>query len=233
MKDATQLILDLGHRPAFGRGEFLVSASNTDAVAWIDRWPDWPSPTRGLNVFGPSASGKSHLAAVWRARADAAWIDRPIADPMTVPGLLGGHRDVVIDGLDTDWPGEPVLHLYNMVAERKGGVLVLTRRPVVRLALTPADLASRLATLAVVEIEPPDDALITGVMRKLFRDRQLQVGRDVLDYLANRMQRSLAEAARVVDLLDAISLSERRPVTVPLARRVLSADQNNMEERGV
>ena len=41
---AIQLPLDLGHRPALGREDFLVAPSNQGAVAWIDRWPDWPGP---------------------------------------------------------------------------------------------------------------------------------------------------------------------------------------------
>ncbi len=64
-----QLALDLGHRPAYGQGDFLVSDSNADAVAWLDRWPDWPAG--GLALWGPPGCGKSHLVNVWRARSGA------------------------------------------------------------------------------------------------------------------------------------------------------------------
>ncbi|MBM3560518.1 MAG: DNA replication protein, partial [Alphaproteobacteria bacterium] len=64
---ARQLALDLGHRAAFGREDFLVAACNAAAVHWIDLWPGWPAP--GLALWGAPASGKSHLAAVWQARA--------------------------------------------------------------------------------------------------------------------------------------------------------------------
>ena len=40
----TQLPLDLGHRPALGRSDFLVAPSNAAAIGWLDRWPDWPGP---------------------------------------------------------------------------------------------------------------------------------------------------------------------------------------------
>ena len=48
MKAQSQLALDLGHRPAMGREDFLVTPSNALAVAWIDRWPDWPGPALAL-----------------------------------------------------------------------------------------------------------------------------------------------------------------------------------------
>ena len=54
---------------AMGREDFLVSPSNADAVAWIDRWPDWPGPA--LVIVGPPGSGKTHLGQVWRQQAGA------------------------------------------------------------------------------------------------------------------------------------------------------------------
>ena len=39
----SQLPLDLGHRPALGGDDFLVAPSNEAAVAWLDRWPQWPA----------------------------------------------------------------------------------------------------------------------------------------------------------------------------------------------
>ena len=68
-----QLILDLGHRPALGREDFLVAPANQTAVAWIDRWPDWPGPVLALS--GPPGCGKSHLLQVWRAMSGAREID--------------------------------------------------------------------------------------------------------------------------------------------------------------
>ncbi len=62
-----QLALDFGHRPALGREDFLVAPCNEDAVAWIDRWPDWPGPA--LVIHGPAGCGKTHLARVWRRRS--------------------------------------------------------------------------------------------------------------------------------------------------------------------
>ena len=97
-----QMILDLGHRSAFGRSDFLVSGCNAEAAAWIDRWPDWPSPLRGLAIFGPPECGKTHLGAVWRRASGAVAVE---AAALTVDGLpetLGdarhaGDQQVVAD----------------------------------------------------------------------------------------------------------------------------------------
>ena len=39
-----QLPLDLAHREARSRDDLVVGPSNAEAVALMDRWPDWPAP---------------------------------------------------------------------------------------------------------------------------------------------------------------------------------------------
>ncbi len=46
-----QLPLDLGHRPALGRADFLGAPCNAEALAWLDRWPNWPATA--LALHGP------------------------------------------------------------------------------------------------------------------------------------------------------------------------------------
>ena len=65
----TQLILDLGHRPALGEADFLVAPCNQAAIQWLDRWPDWPAPA--LTLHGPTGCGKTHLARVFAVRSQA------------------------------------------------------------------------------------------------------------------------------------------------------------------
>ncbi len=83
------------------------------------------------------------------------------------------------------------------------------------------DLASRLTAAPAVEIGPPDDVLIGAVMVKLFHDRQLRVGEDVIRFLLARMERSFDAVRAIVAALDRSALAARRNITVPLARDVL------------
>ena len=215
---ARQLVLDLPHRPALGRGDFLVAPSNEAAVAWIDRWPDWPAT--GLALFGPTGSGKSHLAAVWQARSGAA-----VLTPEALrQGRVDARSCVYEDGeaaLADRAAAEALFHLYNRVAARGGHVLLTGTAPPARWPVALPDLGSRLRALPAAEIKPPDDAMLAGLFAKLFRDRQLAVPGEVILYLVHRIERSGEAVARAVDALDRASLAERRPITLPLARAAL------------
>jgi len=218
-----QLPLDLAHRPALGRDDFLVAPANAEAAAWIDRWPNWPAPA--LCVFGPAGCGKTHLGEVWRARSDAPSIaarDLAGGDPSA---LIGRGGLVVEDA--TDAAGMPdaersLFHLYNIARETNAALLLLSREPPARAAFRLPDLVSRLRAAPAVGIAPPDDELLAALLVKLFADRRLRPGHEVIAYLLGHMERSAETARSLVADLDRASLAERRPVTVPLAREVLA-----------
>lgn len=86
------------------------------------------------------------------------------------------------------------------------------------------DLASRLGAFAVARLEPPDDALLSAVLVKLFADRQIAVDPDLIAYLLARMERSFAAAEALVVRLDRAGLARRRPVTARLAADILRAE---------
>lgn len=218
-----QLPLDLGHRPALGREDFLVAPSNELAVAWIDRWPDWPEPT--LALHGPPGAGKTHLLRVWRAASKAAEMHGSALAETEPPALLGQASACALDAADLV-AGRPeaerrLFHLYNLIRERGGQLMLAGRSAPVRWPVALPDLRSRLATVPAVALEPPDDALIEAVLIKLFADRQLLVGAEIVSYLVLRMERSFSAARELVAALDAAALAEQRRVTIPLVRQVL------------
>jgi len=217
---ALQLPLDLGHRPALGGEDFLVAPANADAIAWMDRWPDWRGP--GLVLYGPAGCGKTHLAHVWQARTQAPLVRA--ADLGEEPrAILGGRRVCVVEEASA-CAETALLHLYNVLAERKGHLLLTDREPPARWPGQLADLRSRLLTLPAVRMGVPDDQLFAAVLVKLFGDRQIDVSEEVVAYLLNRIERSFAVARKLVGELDTAALARHRRITVPFVREILGGE---------
>ena len=214
-----QRTLDWGVRPALGREDFLVAPCNEAAVAWLDRWPDWPGPA--LVIHGPPRSGKSHLAEVWRRRSSAEAV-KASALAQAVTGAGDAPAALVVDGLAAPLDERALLHTYNGVAERGGHLLLTALAPPALWPLTLPDLVSRLRLAPEAAIGLPDDALLAALVVKLFADRQIAVTPEVPAYVVPRIERSFEAVARLVERLDRAALAEGRPVTVPLARRVLA-----------
>ena len=223
---ARQLTFDLDVREARGREDFLVSSCNADAAAWIDRWPDWPEPLRGLALVGATGSGKSHLGDVWRSQSGAERFVGGQFSALSIRERMGQASSAVIDISEEIGHEEALLHLYNIVAERGGSVLILSRIAPTRLPLRLPDLASRLATLPVALLREPDDALLAGVLAKHFADRQLNVREEVLTFLINRMPRSFEAAKRLAERIDLLALEEKKAVSLAHARQAIADEED-------
>ncbi|HEX8663197.1 MAG TPA: hypothetical protein VF744_04125 [Beijerinckiaceae bacterium] len=229
MPDAPkQLTLDLPLDPRFGREDFLVSPSNERAYGLIERWPDWPDTV--LLLEGPKGSGKSHLASIWATEAHGWTVDAFEVTMERVPHLISNGA-LVIEDLDRGGADEPALfHLLNLARERGAFVVLTTSAPVAELHIRTPDLKSRLRLAPSVSLDSPDDALLRAVLVKLFVDRQLVVDTTVVDFLALRIERSLAAAAETVAALDREALSRGRRITRPMAAELLAGAAGTEEE---
>lgn len=222
-----QLTLELPLEPRFGREDFLVSPSNERAYALIERWPDWPDTI--LLLEGPKGSGKSHLAAIWAAQSHGWTVDAFEVGTDRVPHLVSNGA-LVIEDLHSAGGDEPALfHLLNLARERRAYVLITTAVAVGELPIRTPDLKSRLRLAPSVSLDPPDDALLRAVLVKLFIDRQLVVDTTVVDFLALRIERSLAAAAEAVAALDREALSRGRRITRPMAAELVGRETGSVD----
>ena len=212
-----QLAFPMPPRTALGRDDLMVGASNADAVALLDGWRTWPEAR--LALVGPEASGKSHLAAIWAGEAGARILSAAALRAEAAPDLAEGP--VCVEDADRGVDEAALFHLWNACA-RTGSPLLLTgRMPAAEWDVALPDLASRLRSLTPARIGPPDDAMLSVLLVKLFADRQIAVRPALIGWLLLRMERSHAAARRVVDRLDRAALERGEAVDLRLARDLL------------
>ena len=219
-----QLPLDLPIRSSEHYGDFIISDCNNIAAQWIDRWPDWVGQVRALNIAGPEASGKSHLAAVWQAKSGAMMLGDLDKD---LKGL-GSALHFVIDLGIVSLGETGLFHLFNHIRDIGGSMLIISTQPVARMAWQIPDLASRMRAVNLTMIDGPDDRLLHALLHKNFVERQLYAPENVLQYLVARMERSFSAARDVVVRMDRLSLANRSQITLSLARSVMETRQDDL-----
>ncbi len=229
---ARQLTLELALAPGFGAEDFFVSGSNESAYAMMERWPAWPDPV--LLILGPAGSGKSHLGAIWAARAGAKALAAAALAGADVEALAAAGPLLLEDLEELGAAQTQLFHLLNLMRERGSALVLTAKRPPDAWGLHIADLLSRLRLAPCVEIGGPDDALMRAVLVKLMIDRQLVVDMRVVDYAALRLERSLEAARSFVEALDREALSRKSRITRQIAADVLRSmsDANDADAFG-
>jgi len=219
-----QLALDLPIAPSFDPEDFIVSACNERAYAFLERWPDWPQSVALL--VGPAGSGKSHLAAVWSARSEAVTLTR--AD-LVEEGIhdLAERPAVVLEDCDAPADEAVLFHLLNAMRERGGSLLMTARHPPEVWGVRTPDLLSRLRLAQRITIEEADEALLGALLVKFFVERQMVVDTLVVDYVRPRIERSVTAARAFVEALDREGLARRRRITRALAAELLRRDEED------
>ena len=127
---------------------------------------------------------------------------------------------IVVEGADHA-PERALFHLYNLLRERGGHMLLTSALPPAHWSISLPDLASRLRAAPAAAVAPPDDELLGSIILKQLGDRQLHAGAGVVQYLVSHMERSAEAARRVVAALDRRGLIEQREIDRRLAADVL------------
>lgn len=220
---ARQLTFDWPTGVALGAGDFFVSPANQLAYTQLRAPGDWP--LHKLVLIGPAGSGKSHLARVFATETGASLChatDLPEDLPQTALAVEDTH-------LLPRAAEERFFHIHNHLAAARLPLLITGKGPPAAWDIALPDLASRLSAATLVEIAPPDDALLEALLMKLFADRQVMPDATVISYIATRIERSFAAAAAAVAALDRAALEARRPITKRFAGPVLDSLAKGME----
>jgi DnaA family protein len=185
----------------------------------------WPAAP--VYLWGPAASGKTHLMQALAARClatgqTAAWFDAADPEPWT---LQPHWALVVVDRCEQLEPAAQHAAFALFEAASAQGVqwLAAGRLPPVDLALRD-DLRTRLGWGHVFSLEPLDDAATRSALRREADHRGIFLPDDVMDYLLARLPRDLGHLMGALDRLDGFGLAMGRRVTLPLVRQMLAEE---------
>ena len=222
-----QLPLEFSAHNYMGREDFMVSECNEKAFAMLDSWPDWIG--NGLFIYGPQGCGKSHLAHLFtdKVRQSADGINKAIIkdsrqiNMRNVKRLATENQVIVVENVRPLHNDEALFHLFNMFNEPGKYMLWTAESAANRLRFSLPDLQTRLNMLPSVEIKEPDDFMLQMLIVKLFNDRQIIIGEDILAYIINNTRRSFAYVRDLVKEIDEISLAYHSAVNYNIVRKAI------------
>lgn len=197
-----QLLLDIKPNIAPSLDNFVIG-HNAEALASLRALAQGATP-RFIYLWGESGSGKSHLLSACKA------ISIRVADDVH---LLDQDAQIAL------------FNLYNLLKESDQALVVAGRYAPTQMQLRD-DLATRLAWGLVYQLHPLTDAEKAEALQNHARERGMKLPAEVVAYCLRYLRRDLPTLMAVLDALDEWSLREKKPVTVPLLKKLLQLDLN-------
>ena len=213
-----QLILEFPSHQAYKKEDFYVSPSNQEAYDFINSWPRWIK--RIVNIFGPSGSGKSHLASILKKKTSCLQINSNELNEKIFTGYKTKEA-LIIENLDEKISEKLLFALWNVAMQDNKYLMITSKKPIASYKFKLKDLASRVKSSLIIGINLPSDDLISVIIAKSFSDKQIKVEKKHIDYIIKRIDRSYEKISQFILILDKYSLKKGKPFSLKLIKEVL------------
>jgi len=213
-----QLVLKFPEHKAYKREDFYVSPSNQEAYDFINNWPKWIK--RIINIFGPSGSGKSHLASILRNKASCLKVKSSELNEK-IFYKFKTKEVLIIENLNEKISEELLFSLWNVALQDNKYFLINSVKPINSYKFKLPDLISRVKSCLIIGINLPSDDLISAIITKNFSDKQILVEKKHIDYILKRIDRSYEKISQFILTLDKYSLKKGTPFSLKLIKEVL------------
>jgi len=213
-----QLILKFPSHKAYKKEDFYVSSSNQEAYDFINSWPKWIKRT--INIFGPSGSGKSHLASILKSKTSCLQIEtKNLSDEIFFKSKT--KEALIIENLDEKVSEKLLFSLWNITLQDNKYLLITSKKPINSFKFKLRDLMSRVNSSLIIGIKLPSDDLISVILAKNFSDKQITVEKKLIDYIVKRIDRSYEKISQFILTLDKYSLKKGSPFALKMIKEVL------------
>jgi DnaA family protein len=202
-----QLLLDIQPLAPATLDNF-IAGSNEEALHSLRMAIDGANEARFIYLWGTPGSGKSHLL---QACNDLA-LERDL--PLSV-----------VDDVHT-LDDEAQIELFNYFNQLRtsGGILITSGNAAPTQMGLRDDLATRLAWGLVYQLHPLSDEEKAKALKTHAKERGMKLPDEVVDYCLRYLRRDLPTLMAVLNALDKWSLTEKKPVTVPMLKKLLQLE---------
>ena len=214
-----QLILKFPANQVYSKEDFYVSSSNQKAYEFINAWPKWIK--RIVNIFGPTGSGKTHLASILKKKTSTLEIQsEELNDKIFFE--FKAKEALIIENLNEKVSETLLFSIWNAALQDNKYVLITSTKPINSYKFELDDLRSRVNSSMIIGINLPSDDLISVILAKNFSDKQIKVEKKHIDYIIKRIDRSYEKISQFISILDKYSLKKGSPFGLKLIKEVLN-----------
>ncbi len=219
----SQLVFKFPFKKKYYEQDFYVSSNNFSAYKLIESWPNWPS--KWLNVYGVSGSGKTHLSKILEKKINKVQIiDAKNINNLVLDNLEKIHC-IIIDNFNNNIEQKLFYSFLNQSKQLENFILINSREPIKNFDFTLLDLKSRINSFLDIGIELPTDDLLQVIISKSFSDNQIKLDPKISNFIIKNVDRSYDKMFNFLKDIDEMSLSSGKSININLIKKLIKNNE--------
>ncbi|MDR2077358.1 MAG: hypothetical protein LBP39_00120 [Rickettsiales bacterium] len=225
-----QLTFDFLARENYSIGNFIVFSGNMEAFCLLNRVRGHENDITGQVIFltGEKKCGKTHLGQIWKQNHNAKIIDLLKIYKLPFESFVQNIGSTVeqfefylVDNLPRDIEDDKFFYLLNNILNNNSTILIISDLDIKRERVILRDLESRIVASTFLKIGKLTREIKPMLINKLFSDRQIFIGGDVLKYLDSRLVLSYDSIYKCVDKICNVVLEGEHRLTVGFIKNLV------------
>tara|TARA_E500000178_G_scaffold285058_1_gene286453 strand:- start:605 stop:1285 length:681 start_codon:yes stop_codon:yes gene_type:complete len=215
-----QLIFQFPFSKKYYEQDFFVSTNNFSAYKLVESWPNWPG--KWLNVFGPTGSGKTHLAKILEKKLNKIKLIEAKNINDEIIQDLNNVECLIIDNYDNNIDEKLFYSILNQSKQLENYILINSALAVKYTKFNLEDLISRIKSFLFIGIDLPTDDLLKVIITKTLSEKQISINPKLSDFIINNLERSYEKMFKFLKDIDELSLSTGKSININLIKKVLN-----------
>ena len=218
MRDTDQQIIKFDYEEKMSTEDFFVSKSNRHILDLFDSWPRWEK--NFLNICGEKFSGKTHLINIFLKKYKGIKFEANKLNNEK-PKEIKIYQNIILENLDKKINENLFYTLINIIDQDNKFLIITSDISIVDIKFKLTDLISRAKNFLLLNIEKPDDELISALLIKNLSDRQISIQKNLIDYIVKRINRSYSKIFEFIYKIDEMSLKKKKSIDLKIVKEVL------------
>ena len=218
MSDLNQLLLKFDYEQNFNDDDFYVSKSNKHVLEILNRWPKWEK--NFLNICGEKYSGKTHLVNIFMKKFGGFKIESKELNE-NILTKIKVHQNIILENIDKNINEKLFYSLINIIDQDNKYLITTSNIEISNISFALADLKSRTKNFILVNLDIPDDNLISALLLKNLSDRQISIDKKLIHFIIKRIDRSYSKIFDFIYKIDEVSLKKKKSIDFKIIKEVL------------
>lgn len=180
-------------------------------------------------LSGPKGSGKTYICNIWNKLKGAIFINSNIFNKNKddfvneIEKIVKVNSKYILENIEQfTIPEEYLLHLLNIITEKKSILLITSTKYTNDFSFTIPDLNSRFSNIFNFIINDLDDESKQKIILKLLSDRQMNIDSNILLYISKKISGNYDEILKFIEKLEeSVQSNKVKRITISIVKKLI------------